>query len=346
MSTEFSAEQLAAARAELTPESYAGKPILFAGTPEVAARALRGLLDAGVQVSAVLTRPDAPVGRKRRLTPSPVAQTAVEHGIKVITADVVDADVTAQLQSTNAVLGVVVAYGALLPQYALDALPGGWVNLHYSKLPAYRGAAPVQHAILNSETTTAATVFQLERGMDTGPIHGYVSAPIAEGVTASVMLDTLTDLGTSLLNVLLPDLLAGRSTAQPQQGQPSMAPKLGREDAYIDPRQPAQQLVSRINATIPEPGAWSFRGTDRVKLGAARLYRPDSGSQLTHQPPGSIVLMDSDRSGTGSVVVLVAADAQGVVLSQVQPAGKQMMNAMDWYRGLQGQQVYLGGEHE
>lgn len=347
----YTAQTLAAAETER--QRLAQAPILFAGTPPLAADALRGLLAAGADIAAVLTRPDAPVGRKRRLSPSPVAEAANEAGIPVFKASSVDDDLISQLPQTRAQLGVVVAYGALLPQSALDALPRGWVNLHYSRLPKYRGAAPVQHALLNQETQTAATVFQLEAGMDTGPVHGTVDYAIPEGHSTGHVLEDLTRLGTQLLTVLLPDLLEGTSLPEPQRGDPTMAPKLHRQDAYIDPHQPAAELISRINATIPEPGAWTLLGENRIKLGPARAY---AGQLPRDATAGTVLLCAADsgpdlsqstdtghNAGPSQVVVLTAGNYAGVVLTQVQPAGKQMMNAADWLRG-QSAHVQFGGD--
>lgn len=326
----------------LAAKAAAGLPqgkVIFAGTPEIAADCLRSLLGAGVEVAAVLTRPDAPVGRKRRLTPSPVAQAAEEAGLPVIRAARVDDAVTGQLAGFDARLGVVVAYGALLPQPALEALPLGWVNLHYSWLPRHRGAAPVQHAILHGDQTTAATVFQLEKGMDTGPVHGLVEHPLPADQSSGAVLKELTRLGSSLLEVLLPDVLAGVSVPAPQQGEPSLAPKLTREDAFIDPSAPASEVIRRTNATIPEPGAWTSNGEDRVKLGVARAYEAAPPAELTDAVPGEVLEAPGDRTGDGRVILMKAGDGQPVVLSAVQPAGKRMLNAADWFRGLQGRTV-------
>ncbi|EXF25175.1 methionyl-tRNA formyltransferase [Nesterenkonia sp. AN1] len=356
---QFTEDTLAAARAETRGTSPGPGRIIFAGTPEIAATALRTLLRSGAEVAAVLTRPDAPVGRRRKLTPSPVAQVAEEAGIPVIKADRVDAEVTAELTALEATLGVVVAYGALLPTPALEAPARGWVNLHYSRLPLHRGAAPVPHTMLAGQTETAATVFQLERGMDTGPIHGTCSHQIAEASSAGTVLEELTALGASLLMVLLPDLLAGRSTPQEQVGDPSYAPKLTSEDAFIDPRRPAAELVHRINATIPEPGAWTLSGDQRIKLGVARLYRPEPSSgaapdQLQATDPavletrvevGQVCQLDPEHPGAGTLIGFRAGDGADVVLTSVQPSGKQMLNAADWYRGLQ-ETVLLGGPEQ
>ncbi|GAA1147360.1 methionyl-tRNA formyltransferase [Nesterenkonia lutea] len=339
---QFTAESLAAARAE-TRAPGQGR-LIFAGTPEIAATCLRSLLEDGAQVAAVLTRPDAPVGRRRRLTPSPVAQAAEAAGIPVIKADSVDSAVTAELRRVEADLGVVVAYGALLPEAALQVPARGWVNLHYSNLPAYRGAAPVPHALLAGETATAATVFQLERGMDTGPVHGACSYEIREATSAGTVLEELTRLGAELLTVLLPRLLDGSSVPRPQQGSPSFAPKLTREDAFVDPRGRAADLVRRINATIPEPGAWTLNADQRIKLGVARLHRTPTepasaeaaAAALADATTGEVLRLPAEHPGQPDVVAFRAGDGEAVVLSGVQPAGKNMLSAADWHRGLHG----------
>lgn len=333
----------AVAREQLTTGPRNGR-VLFAGTPQIAADCLRTLLDDGVVVAGVLTRPDAPVGRRRRLTPSPVAQTAEAAGLPVIKADSIDEETLSAISALDAELGIVVAYGALLPRTALEALPRGWVNLHYSALPRHRGAAPVQHAILAGDTTAAATVFQLETGMDTGPIHAMCEMPLAPEASTGAVLQELTRLGSTLLTTLLPELLSGTSVPTPQQGEPTFAGKLGREDAFVDPRQEADAVVGRINATIPEPGAWTLHGEQRIKLGPARAYESALPEPLARAVPGEVALAPADRDGPHDVVVLRAAEG-GVVLSAVQPAGKRMISAADWLRGLRGR-VVLGGHDE
>ncbi|WP_150460066.1 methionyl-tRNA formyltransferase [Nesterenkonia ebinurensis] len=317
--------------------------IVFAGTPQIAADVLHELITAiasgnvDASIAGVLTRPDAPVGRRRTLTPSPVAQVATDAGLPLIKTASIDDGVLAALRALKPELGVVVAYGALLPQAALAVPSRGWVNLHYSDLPKYRGAAPVQHAILNGEPTTAATIFQLEKGMDTGPIHAARTYEIPELTSAGEVLEDLTSLGSRMLQELIPNLLDGSAQPVPQTGKPSFAPKLRREDAFIDPAQPAEQVVNRINATIPEPGAWTLNGQSRIKLGVARIFH---GSLETQ--PGAVQLISSDRHSGEQVVVMTAGNGKGAALTRVQPAGKQMMRAVDWLRGQQGD-VRLGG---
>lgn len=340
----------------------AGTGIVFAGTPEIAATCLRELLARHAPITAVLTRPDAPTGRRRQLRPSAVAAVAQEAGLPVIKADRIDESVTRELAATGAALGVVVAYGALLPESALGIPAHGWVNLHYSLLPHYRGAAPVQHALLNGESTTAVTIFQLERGMDTGPVHGLCEYPIPAGHSAGVVLEDLTRLGTDLLTVLLPDLLNGRSQPQPQTGTASTAPKLTRDDAFISFDGKAAATASRINATIPEPGAWTLHQGARIKLGPARALDPAAASDLHATPPegrsgavaqGTVLpasalpttalgvprdasAAESGAPELGKSEILVLTRDAAIVLGTVQPAGKKMMPAADWLRGQAG----------
>lgn len=342
----FTAESLAVARsaAPLGPDGrdprLAGRRLIFAGTPEIAATALRRLHRAGAEFAAVLTRPDAPVGRRRRLTPSPVAQAAEQLGLPVVRAARVDEEITRRLAATGAELGIVVAYGALLGAEALAAPARGWVNLHFSALPSHRGAAPVQHTILAGDPTTAATVFQLELGMDTGPIHGMCERPVAPGQSAGSLLEELTVEGSDLLQVLLPDLLAGTSVPRAQEGTPSYAGKLGRSDAYVDPHRDAATVTRRTNATIPEPGAWTLHGGRRIKLGPVR---PHPGT-MPAATPGTISVVESDDADPSGCVVMATGEGGAVALSTVQPEGRQMMEAEAWLRGQQGEVVL--GEQE
>ncbi|HIX01057.1 MAG TPA: methionyl-tRNA formyltransferase [Candidatus Nesterenkonia stercoripullorum] len=366
------ADVAALLRSEDAASPAAGTGIVFAGTPEIAATCLRGLLARHAPITAVLTRPDAPTGRRRQLRPSAVAAVAQEAGLPVIKADRIDENVTRELAATGAALGVVVAYGALLPESALGIPAHGWVNLHYSLLPHYRGAAPVQHALLNGESTTAATIFQLERGMDTGPVHGLCEYPIPAGHSAGEVLEDLTRLGTDLLTVLLPDLLNGRSQPQPQTGTASTAPKLTRDDAFISFDGNAAATAWRINATIPEPGAWTLHEGARIKLGPARALDPAAASDLHASQhvasqhcasqhcaaptegrseavaPGTVLPTtalgasrdaSAAQSGTPELAkseILVLTRDAAVVLGTVQPAGKKMMPAADWLRGQAG----------
>lgn len=307
-----------------------GTRVLFAGTPQTAVPALNALIDAGVDVVGVLTRPDAPVGRKRVLTPSPVAARAAELGLPVLKASRLTGDagveVQEQLRTWDLDLAAVVAYGALVPEAGLQIPRLGWINLHFSLLPAYRGAAPVQHAVIQGEKLTGASVFQLESGLDTGPVFSTLEHSIPADASAGQVLAELADSGAELLARTVQEILADRATARPQQGEVSFAPKLTLDDGAIDPDQPAAAVAARINGTTPEPGAWALLGPEgavRIKFGAVA---PAPDVDVNGLDAGTLV---RERRA----VHLVCADG-AVTLDQVQPAGKKMMNAVDWARGL------------
>ena len=295
--------------------------VLFAGTPAVAVPSLDALIQAGFDVVAVLTRPDAAVGRKRVLTPSPVAQRAAELGITVIHAAKVDADVTAKIASFTPDVAAIVAYGGLIPPAALDVPRHGWINLHFSLLPAWRGAAPVQRAIIAGDDVTGAVTFQLEAGLDTGPVFGTLTESVGPEDTAGLLLERLSHSGAVLLAQTLSAVDAGKAAPQPQQGDVSLAPKLTLDDGRIDWHQPALAIGRRARGVTPEPGAWTTLEGQRVKLEPVRL-RPD----VTDLTPGAVVLKDKS--------VLVGTGSHAVELTRIQPAGKKMMAAPDWARGM------------
>jgi methionyl-tRNA formyltransferase len=295
--------------------------VLFAGTPSVAVPSLDALVQAGFDVVAVLTRPDAPVGRKRVLTPSPVAQRAAELGIDVIHAAKVDSDVTARIAAFTPDVAAIVAYGGLIPPAALDVPPHGWINLHFSLLPAWRGAAPVQRAVIAGDDVTGAVTFQLEAGLDTGPVFGTLTESVGPEDTAGALLERLSHSGAVLLAQTLSAVDAGQTAPQPQHGDVSLAPKLTLEDGRIDWHQPALAIGRRARGVTPEPGAWTTLDGHRVKLEPVRL-RPD----VTDLNPGALILSGkSVLAGTGS---------HAVELTRIQPAGKKMMAAADWARGM------------
>ncbi|MFC0580908.1 methionyl-tRNA formyltransferase [Micrococcoides hystricis] len=296
-------------------------PIIFAGTPPLAADALNTLLEAGINVAAVLTRTDAPVGRKRVLTPSPVAQVAEEHGLPVIKADRIDEQAHNAIKDSGAKLGVVVAYGALLKQHTLDALPHGWVNLHYSLLPAYRGAAPVQRAMIAGEQTTGISVFKLTTGLDTGPLVYQQEVAIPAGINAGDFLNELTATGAAALTELVPQLLAGTVTYTEQSGDVSHAPKLSKEDGLIDFDETTVLVAGRINGTSPTPGAWAYFADKPIKFFSALPVPAEAG------------LSAGDFDATKDGIVVGTADG-ALFLSTVQPAGKRAMSASDWVRGV------------
>ena len=305
--------------------------LLFAGTPQVAVPSLRALLDSPHDVVAVLTRPDAPVGRGRRLAASPVAQLAREAGIDVLTpVRPSDPEFLARLGELDVDCAPVVAYGGLIPPAALDVPTHGWVNLHFSLLPAWRGAAPVQHAVLAGDEITGACTFLLEQGLDTGPVLGVVTEQIRADDTAGDLLERLSHSGAALLAATMDGIEQGRlvPTPQPADGV-SHAPKIGVDDARVDWTAPAQHIDRLIRACTPAPGAWTtFRG-ERLKIGPVRPQAMPPGATGTEAgplAPGTIeVTKNTVRVGTASVPV---------VLGTVQPGGKKPMPAGDWARGV------------
>lgn len=294
--------------------------VLFAGTPAVAVPSLNALLQAGFDVVAVLTRPDAPIGRKRVLTPSPVAARAAELGIEVIHAAKVDADVTARIAGVAPDVAAIVAYGGLIPRAALDVPRHGWINLHFSLLPAWRGAAPVQRAVMAGDDITGAVTFLLEEGLDTGPVFGTLTEAVRPEDTAGDLLERLSHSGAVLLAQTLSAIESGRAAAVPQTGDVSLAPKLGIDDGRIDWHEPALAIGRRARGVTPEPGAWTTLEGQRVKLEPVVLRA--EGPELK---PGQ-VLLDGKS-------VLVGTGSHPVELTRIQPSGKKMMAAADWARG-------------
>ncbi|NWL32668.1 methionyl-tRNA formyltransferase [Paenarthrobacter nitroguajacolicus] len=295
--------------------------VLFAGTPAVAVPSLDALVKAGFDVVAVLTRPDAPVGRKRVLTPSPVAGRAMELGIEVIRAAKVDADTTARIEEFAPDVAAIVAYGGIVPKAALGVPRHGWVNLHFSLLPAWRGAAPVQRSIIAGDDVTGAVTFQLEEGLDTGPVFGTLTETVRPEDTAGDLLERLSISGAVLLSQTLSAIDAGQAAPQPQNGEISLAPKLTLDDGRLDWQQPALALNRRARGVTPEPGAWTTLEGQRVKLEPVTL-RPG----IMDLPPGSIRVEGKS--------VLVGTGSHAVELGRIQPAGKKMMSSADWARGL------------
>ncbi|GAA1050696.1 methionyl-tRNA formyltransferase [Arthrobacter russicus] len=295
--------------------------VLFAGTPAVALPALEELRAAGFSVVGVLTRPDAPVGRKRISTPSPVAARAAELGLPVIKAARVDEAAQAAIAALRPDVAAIVAYGAIVPPSALVLPEHGWINLHFSLLPAWRGAAPVQHAVINGDDLTGASTFQLEAGLDTGPVFGTVTEPIRAEDTGSALLDRLSRSGAVLLAQTLAAIADGSAVAIAQSGTVSLAPKLTIEDGKIDFTAPALAISRRIRGVTAEPGAWTWLDGQRFKVGQAVL-RPDQRDL----PPGRLAVLGKS--------LLVGTGSHAIELLAVQPAGKKMMKAADWLRGI------------
>jgi methionyl-tRNA formyltransferase len=296
--------------------------LVFAGTPEVALPSLTALLESRHEVVAVVTRPDAPSGRGRSLQSSPVGAAAAAHGIEVLTpTHPRDAEFLARLTEIAPDCCPVVAYGALVPRPVLDVPRLGWVNLHFSLLPAWRGAAPVQHAVWHGDDVTGASTFLLEEGLDTGPVFGVVTETIAATDTSGDLLGRLAVSGAGLLVATMDGLEAGLLVGAPQPPDGvSLAPKISVEDAEVDFTVPAMALDRQVRACTPSPGAWTtFRG-ERLKLSPVTLLADDASLA-----PGELAV-DKSR-------VRVGTASHAVVLGQVRAQGKKAMAAADWARG-------------
>ncbi|WP_420362223.1 methionyl-tRNA formyltransferase [Curtobacterium aetherium] len=301
--------------------------LVVAGSPAAAVPTLRRLAASDHEIAAVLTRPPTPQGRKRVLTPTPVAVAAAELGLPVVEAARVDDAVTARIAELGVDLGVIVAYGALLRRPALDAPRLGWVNLHFSDLPALRGAAPVQRAVMAGATTTAATVFQLVEALDAGPVFASEPFPIDDEATSGEVLAAMADTGAELVARVVDDLAAGTAVAHEQVGEVTTAPKLTLADGRTDFTAPAAVVHARLRGVTPEPGAFAHLGETRVKLLRAGRVRPGgAGESAAPLAPGALRLADG--------VLLVGTADEPLVLREVQPAGKKAMDAAAWARGL------------
>ncbi|WP_030907147.1 methionyl-tRNA formyltransferase [Streptomyces sp. NRRL F-5126] len=298
--------------------------LVFAGTPEVAVPALDALIASDRhEVAAVVTRPDAPSGRGRRLVASPVAQRAEEAGIEILRpAKPRDADFLARLREIAPDCCPVVAYGALLPRVALDVPAHGWVNLHFSLLPAWRGAAPVQHAVMAGDEVTGASTFQIEEGLDSGPVYGVVTEAVRPTDTSGDLLTRLAFAGSGLLAATMDGIEDGTLKAAPQPAEGvSLAPKLSVEDAQVHWDAPALRVDRVVRGCTPAPGAWTvFRG-ERLKL--VHVAPAPGHDDLA---PGALAVGKNNvYAGTGSTPV---------ELLWVQPQGKKPMRAADWARGV------------
>ncbi|MBS9532203.1 methionyl-tRNA formyltransferase [Mycobacterium sp. M1] len=297
--------------------------LVFAGTPETALPSLQRLIDSPHHdVVAVLTRPDAASGRRGHLQPSPVAQRALDCGIPVLRpAQPNGAESVAALAEFAPDCCPVVAYGALLRDGLLAVPPRGWINLHFSLLPAWRGAAPVQAAIAAGDAVTGATTFVIEPALDSGPVYGVVTETIRADDTAGELLDRLAHSGAELLEATLDGVAEGALTAvaQPAEGV-SYAAKISVDDARVRWELPAQVIDRQIRAVTPHPGAWTVIGDLRVKVGPVSL---GGGPEVL--APGEI---HADRRD-----VWVGTGSEPIRLGRIQPPGKKLMDAADWARG-------------
>ncbi len=297
--------------------------LVFAGTPEPAVPSLARLVESSRHdVVAVLTRPDAASGRRGKPSPSPVARYAAERDIPVLRPSKPNsAEFISELTELAPECCAVVAYGALLSERLLAVPEHGWVNLHFSLLPAWRGAAPVQAAIAAGDTVTGATTFQIEPALDSGPVYGVVTETVGPSDTAGELLERLSISGAALLETTLDGIADAALTPVPQPSDGvTIAPKITVEEARVRWDLPAHVVDRRIRAVTPNPGAWTMIGDLRVKIGAVTI--DESADVLA---PGAIrVERTGVRVGTGS---------QPVVLGLIQPPGKKPMNAADWARG-------------
>jgi methionyl-tRNA formyltransferase len=306
--------------------------ILFAGTPAVALPALETLLSSPHDVLAVITRPDAAAGRGRVATGSPVDERARDAGIEVLKpTKAADPQFQERLRTLAPDCIAVVAYGALVPPSALEIPRLGWVNLHFSLLPAWRGAAPVQHAILHGDDITGATTFELEAGLDTGPILGVLTEEIRPRDTAGDLLGRLSIAGAGLLAATLDGLAAGTLEAIPQRPDGvSLAPKITPADAHLDWSAPAMHVDRLIRACTPAPGAWTTFRERRLKLGPVLPALAGLGGPSgTEQLPAGVLAVVRD----GAEAVFVGTATTPVMLTTVQPEGKAPMAAVAWARG-------------
>lgn len=295
--------------------------VVFAGTPAVALPTLNAIAESRHDIVAVVTRPDAPSGRGRTLTASPIAQRAEELGVEVLKPEHPREEAFLQrLRELDPDCCPVVAYGALLPQSALDIPRWGWVNLHFSLLPHYRGAAPVQRAVWNGEEFSGATTFRIVKELDAGPTFGVMTQLLAPHETAGSLFDKLADGGAALMVATLDALEDGAIEARPQPlDGVTYAPKITVEDARIDWTRAAIALDHQIRACTPVPGAWTMFGGQRFKVGPAKVVDADLR-------PGEIEVRGND--------VIVGTGSQCLHLGLVKAFGKKEMPAGDWARGV------------
>jgi len=297
--------------------------VVFAGTPQVAIPALDAIAESSHDLVAVVTRPDAPSGRGRKLVASPVAQRAEELGVRVLKPEHPrDPDFQQHLKELEPDCCPVVAYGALLPQSTLDIPKHGWVNLHFSLLPAWRGAAPVQHSLWAGDEVTGATTFRIVKQLDSGPTYGVVTERIRTADTAGDLLERLSLSGASLLVATLDGIEDDALEAREQSTDGvSLAPKILVEHARIDWTEPALAVDRRIRACTPGPGAWSAYDGQRIKIGPVRVT-----SDREPLEPGVLEVTKN--------AVYVGTATDPVQLGEVKAFGKKQMQAADWARGV------------
>ena len=303
--------------------------LVFAGTPAAAVPTLRRLA-VSHDIAAVVTRPDAPLGRRRVLTPSPVAQAAEELGVPVIKTARLDDAATTEISALGVELGVIVAYGGLVREPLLSAPTAGWINLHFSLLPAWRGAAPVQRALIAGDTVLGASVFQLVAELDAGDVFAAREVDVAATATAGEALQTLALEGAELTADVVAAIEDGTARAVPQTGTASFAGKLSLADGLLDWNEPLDAVFARFRGTTPEPGAHTTVAGLALKVLEA------------HPAPEAEPLAAGRLRGTKTALHIGTATG-ALAVTRVQPAGKGAMNAVDWWRGLRGDDELVAG---
>jgi len=294
--------------------------IVFAGSPAAAVPSLTALAESSHRIVAVITREDSPQGRRGVLTPTPVAEAAAGRGLRIVKANRLGGEPTEVVTALQPDLGVIVAYGGLVRAPLLHAPRLGWINLHFSLLPRWRGAAPVQRAIIAGDDLTGASVFQLVEELDAGDLFGQLTQPIGAHETAGHLLASLAQSGAELLLRVVDHLASGTARAEPQLGDVTVAPKLTLEDGRITWTASAAQVSNLIRGVTPEPGAFTTIDGARVKVLDASIAR-----DAPRREPGQLSL-EGRR-------LLVGTSSDPIELLEVQPAGKKPMAAADWWRG-------------
>jgi methionyl-tRNA formyltransferase len=315
--------------------------LVFAGTPQAAVPSLEALIASSHTVAAVLTRPDAPAGRGRQVRPSAVAERARQAGIEVLQPDrPSEPGFQNRLREIAPDCCPVTAYGALIPREALRIPRLGWVNLHFSVLPAWRGAAPVQHAILHGDEIVGATTFRLVSELDAGPVFGVVTEPVRASDTAGDLLGRLAVSGAELLVATMDGIESGELESRPQPHDGiSYAPKLGRADARVNWKLPAHAVDRLIRACTPTPGAWTTLHGTTLKLGPVTLTSPSRGSST--RPGTALPDLAAGQVHVLGSQVLAGTGTTPVRLGEVQPEGKRRMPAADWIRGIRNSDLVL-----
>ncbi len=305
--------------------------LVFAGTPAAAVPTLR-VLAASHDIAAVITRPDAPLGRKRVLTPSPVAQAADDLQLPVIKAARLDDEATGRVEALRPELGVIVAYGGLVREPLLSTPRHGWINLHFSLLPQWRGAAPVQRALIAGDDVLGASVFQLVPALDAGDVFAARAVDVPADATAARALEVLAEDGARLTAEVVTGIETGTAVSRPQEGEPTSAAKLTFEDGALDWSQSLDAVYYRFRGVTPEPGAHTTVDGARLKILDAT---PASAAEVDTLEPGRITLTKS--------ALLIGTATTPLAVSRVQPAGRSAMNATDWWRGLRADDTVRAG---